>query len=179
MAISNQIKSGFLFAMLFSLIAGLIWFVFHDQDLREGLKDTLHTECIIQNTPHPSILYEAYQEAEDFNEVIAVILSEVEQRDCRDPRQELYITYDTNFSGVILPDYLKAKYSDEITIILQHEYYDLSVADNHFTVTVFFNNKRENLRIPFNSISYFGDPKLEYVWTREALKKGEVQQELD
>ncbi|MDD9904199.1 MAG: ClpXP protease specificity-enhancing factor SspB [Rhodospirillaceae bacterium] len=74
----------------------------------------------------------------------------------------LYITFRTDEEGVSLPDYLIERYPDEMTIVLQHQFEDLTVDHGGFAVSLNFNNVQERLRIPFASISAFADPSANF-----------------
>lgn len=73
-----------------------------------------------------------------------------------------YLTYSTNYEGAEMPSHLLEKYPDEITIVLQHEFEDLKVYENHFEVTLWFNNVPAHLRIPFKAIRAFFDPSVKF-----------------
>jgi len=74
-----------------------------------------------------------------------------------------YITFRTGHPGVQVPDYLKARYPAEMTIVLQFQFYDLQVDDNAFSVTLTFNNAPERLVIPLRAITVFADPSVNFV----------------
>lgn len=69
-----------------------------------------------------------------------------------------YITFKPSFPGASVPKYLLDKYPDKMTIVLQHEFWDLQVAESYFSVSLLFNGTLENIRVPFNSIYRFEDP---------------------
>ncbi len=73
-----------------------------------------------------------------------------------------YITYQTDFPGVVMPDSLRAQYPEEITIVLQYEYWDLEVEDDIFHVTLSFNNERSALSVPYEAITAFADPAVKF-----------------
>ena len=73
-----------------------------------------------------------------------------------------YISFRSNDPGVELPDYLRAKYPDEMTIVLQHQYWDLIVRDTSFEVTVSFNKQQERIKVPFAALSAFVDPSVRF-----------------
>ena len=75
-----------------------------------------------------------------------------------DGTNHLYITFKTGNSNSIVPDWLLMKYPNEMTIVIQHEYYHLSVHKSFFNIGLSFNNKKANLKISFNSIISFADP---------------------
>ena len=70
----------------------------------------------------------------------------------------LYITFKTDISENIVPDWLLLKYPDEMTIVIQHEYYYLSVNKSFFNIGLSFNNIKTDLKISFDSIISFADP---------------------
>jgi hypothetical protein len=69
-----------------------------------------------------------------------------------------YVTFKTQAPGVQLSTRMKAKYPEEITIVLQHQYWDLTVSDQQIEVSLSFNNIPEKLVIPFDAITGFEDP---------------------
>ncbi len=73
-----------------------------------------------------------------------------------------YLTYSTCYEGVEIPSSLLEKYPDEITIVLQHEFEDLIVKEDHFVVTLWFNNVPAHLRVPFKAIKAFFDPSVKF-----------------
>jgi len=73
-----------------------------------------------------------------------------------------YITFLTNFPGVEIPDYLKKQYPDEMTIVLQYQFFGLKLEDDVFGVTLSFNNVKERLRIPVEAITTFADPSVNF-----------------
>ena len=74
-----------------------------------------------------------------------------------------YITFRTSHPGVQVPDYLKARYPSEMTIVLQFQFYDLKVDDTALSVTLTFNNTPERLVIPIRAITVFADPSVNFV----------------
>ena len=65
----------------------------------------------------------------------------------------LYITFLTNHTNVELPNWLKQKYPQEMTIIIQHEYYDLEINKNNFAITLSFGDIKTNLKINYRFIN--------------------------
>ena len=74
----------------------------------------------------------------------------------------LYITFMTNHPKVVIPSWLKEKYPNEITIIIQYEYYNLKIFKNYFSITLSFNNIKADLKIDYDSIISFADPKANF-----------------
>lgn len=73
-----------------------------------------------------------------------------------------YISFRTSAAGVVLPDYLLAKYPDEMTIVLEHQFWGLEVEDRAFSVTLSFQNRPEQLTIPFAAVTTFADPSVNF-----------------
>ncbi len=73
-----------------------------------------------------------------------------------------YITFLTEHAGVTLPPYLRERYPGEMTIVLQHQFYDLEVNEEQFSVMLSFNNVPERLTIPLAAITIFADPSVNF-----------------
>ena len=74
----------------------------------------------------------------------------------------LYITFLTNQKKNQIPAWLKKKYPEEMTIILQYEYYDLCIYKNYFSVKLSFNGILTKLNITYESIISFADPSANF-----------------
>ena len=70
----------------------------------------------------------------------------------------LYITFKTNDKKVIIPQWLLDKFPSEMTIVIQYEYWNYDVANDHFTITLSFSKIKTDLMIPFSSVISFVDP---------------------
>lgn len=73
-----------------------------------------------------------------------------------------YISFRSTDPGVKLPEYLRAKYPEEMTIVLQHQYWDLIITEEFFEVTVSFNKQQERIKVPFAALSAFVDPSVRF-----------------
>jgi hypothetical protein len=82
-----------------------------------------------------------------------------------------YITFFTDHVGVKLPSYLKERYPGEMTIVLQHQFYDLEVDEERFTVMLSFNNVPERLTIPLSAITIFADPSVNFALQFQPLSE--------
>lgn len=82
-----------------------------------------------------------------------------------------YITFYTDHAGVKLPDYLKDRYPGEMTIVLQHQFYDLEVDEDRFSVMLSFNNVPERLTIPLAAITIFADPSVNFALQFQPLSE--------
>ena len=72
------------------------------------------------------------------------------------------ISFDTNASGVRLSACMREQYPEEMTIILQHQFWDLTVSDDAFEVGLSFGGIPERLRVPFEAINGFFDPSVNF-----------------
>ena len=73
-----------------------------------------------------------------------------------------YITFKTGAPGVVMSDRLRAEYPEQMTIILQHQFWDLRVHDDAFEVGLSFRRVPEKLEIPFAAVSGFFDPSVNF-----------------
>lgn len=73
-----------------------------------------------------------------------------------------YITVATRHPGIVIPDYLRARYPDEMPIVIQHQYWGLEVEEEHFEVTLSFKGVHERLHVPFDAITTFADPSVNF-----------------
>ena len=73
-----------------------------------------------------------------------------------------FITFDTGISGVKMAKWLHDRYPDEMTLVLQHWFEDLTVTDDGFSVTLNFGNNPENIAVPFDAVRTFVDPSVEF-----------------
>ena len=71
-----------------------------------------------------------------------------------------YITFLTRYPGVEIDEGLAAKYPEEITIVLEHQYWDLNAYATEFEVTLKFGGIPKYLKIPYHAISRFHDPSV-------------------
>ncbi|WP_171207538.1 MULTISPECIES: SspB family protein [unclassified Ruegeria] len=73
-----------------------------------------------------------------------------------------FITFDTRQPGVELADWLRERYPDEMTIVMQHWFENLTVGDEGFSITLNFGDAPEVLYIPYLAIKTFVDPSVEF-----------------
>lgn len=74
-----------------------------------------------------------------------------------------YISFRTGAPGVIIGDDLKSRYPDEMTIVLQNQFWDLSAGEKTFTVTLQFAGQPKALTAPYEAISRFYDPSVQFL----------------
>jgi len=85
-----------------------------------------------------------------------------------------YITFLTKFPGVVVPDYLRKQYPDEMTIVLQYQFFGLKLEDDSIHVMLSFNNVKENLVVPIDSITTFADPSVNFALQFQNATEGPV-----
>ena len=73
-----------------------------------------------------------------------------------------YITFLTDHPGVVMPDSLRSHYPNEMTIVLQHQFWGLEVGPKAFGVTLSFANEPERLSVPFAAVTAFADPSVRF-----------------
>jgi hypothetical protein len=80
-----------------------------------------------------------------------------------------YVTFDTRAPGVKLSARMREQYPEEMTIVLQHQFWDLAVSDAHFEVALSFNGISEKLHVPLDAIKGFFDPSVQFGLQFETL----------
>lgn len=93
--------------------------------------------------------------------VVRRVLTDV-ARDGLPGDHHLYVSFDTRASGVRLSPRLKERYPEEMTIVLQHQFWDLIVSELFFEVGLSFNGIPERLHIPFAALKGFFDPSVKF-----------------
>jgi hypothetical protein len=93
--------------------------------------------------------------------VVRKILSEA-ARDGLPGEHHFYITFRTGAPGVRLSQRLREKHPEEMTIVLQHQFWDLSASDHSFEVGLSFSGVPERLLVPFDAVTTFFDPSVEF-----------------
>lgn len=73
-----------------------------------------------------------------------------------------YITFQTTHPDVKIPPYLRERYEEDMTIVLQNQFWDLHIDEEHFEISLSFNRNKEHLYIPFASLLGFFDPSVDF-----------------
>jgi len=73
-----------------------------------------------------------------------------------------YVTFDTTHQDVQMADSLRAMHQGEMTIVLQHQFWDLSVNDDSFDITLSFSGVSQRLHVPFAAVTAFADPHAKF-----------------
>ena len=85
----------------------------------------------------------------------------------------LYITFRSDFPGVDMPDWLKAQYPEAMTIVLEHQFWDLSADEETFGVTLSFKGRRQRITVPYAALSAFHDPGVQFGLRFDQSQEGE------
>jgi len=86
----------------------------------------------------------------------------IDAKDGLPGEHHFYISFQTDFPGVRLSNRLREKYPQEMTIVLQHQYWDLNVTEHTFEVGLSFSGIPERLLIPFDALTGFFDPSVQF-----------------
>ncbi|HEX2803862.1 MAG TPA: ClpXP protease specificity-enhancing factor SspB [Sphingomicrobium sp.] len=112
-------------------------------------------------TPESLIPYdEIVQEA--LRDVVGRVLGEVEKSGGLPGEHHFYITFRTKVPGVSIPKHLAERFPEEMTIVIQHRYWDLKVEDEAFSVGLSFGGVPASLRVPFAAVTDFVDPAVDF-----------------
>ena len=124
-----------------------------------------------ETTPDSLIPYdEIVQDA--LRTVVGRVLKRIQEEGGLPGGHHFYIAFRTRAPGVSIPRHLMERYPDEMTIVVQHRYWDLIVADDHFSIGLSFNQMPSSLVIPYDAIVGFVDPAVNFA-LQFAPKDGE------
>ncbi len=114
------------------------------------------------DTPPDSLIPydEIVQEA--LRAVVGRVLGQVETTGMLPGSHHFYITFKTTAPGVAIPQHLKERFPDEMTIVLQNKFWDLTVGEDGFSVGLSFNAIPAKLSVPFAAITAFVDPAVDF-----------------
>ncbi len=97
------------------------------------------------------------------------VLAETARNKSMPGEHHFFVTFDTTAEGVRLSDRLRAQYPEEMTIVLQHQFWDLKVTDEAFEVGLSFGGVTERLLVPLDAIKAFADPSVQFTLQFETL----------
>ncbi len=83
-----------------------------------------------------------------------------------------YITFQTKHPGTKIPESLASQYPEDMTIVLEHQFWDLEVDEDRFAVTLSFQSRPERLVVPFEAITAFTDPSCKFGLQFQANEDG-------
>ena len=101
--------------------------------------------------------------------VVRRVLSDVAKTGSLPGEHHFYVTFDTRAPGVKLSARMREQYPEEMTVVLQHQFWDLAVSDAHFEVALSFNGVSEKLSVPLDAIKGFFDPSVQFGLQFETL----------
>lgn len=93
--------------------------------------------------------------------VVREVLRKV-QKEGLPAQHHFYITFYTNHPSAHVSDALRARYPREMTIVLQHQFWDFLVEEKQFTVTLSFGGVPEKLVVPYAALAAFADPSIKF-----------------
>jgi hypothetical protein len=129
-------------------------------------------------TPESLIPYdEIVQEA--LRDVVGRVLGEVEQTGGLPGDHHFYITFQTRMPGVSIPKHLSDRFPDEMTIVLQHRFWDLKVEKDGFAVGLSFGGVPSMLHVPFAAVTDFVDPAVDFSLKFQANAPADQPQQHD
>jgi len=105
--------------------------------------------------------------------VVGRVLGEVEATGTLLGDHHFYITFKTAMPGVSIPRHLSERFPDEMTIVIQHRFWDLKVEEDGFTVGLSFGGVPSTLVVPFSAVTQFHDPAVEFSLTFQANSAAE------
>src|SRR6185503_13578111 len=112
-------------------------------------------------------------------DVVGRVLQEIERSGGLPGEHHFYITFKTKMPGVEIPKHLSERFPDEMTIVLQHRFWDLKVGDDAFSVGLSFGGVPSTLRVPFAAVTQFHDPSVEFSLTFQANAAPDLIEELE
>jgi hypothetical protein len=108
--------------------------------------------------------------------VVRNVLIDVAKKKALPGDHHFYISFDTQAEGVRMSDRLRVQHPEQMTIILQHQFWDLTVNERSFEVGLSFGGLPEKLGIPFEAINAFFDPSVQFGLQFEEVTEGEERQ---
>ena len=90
-----------------------------------------------------------------------------------------FITFDTTHPDVQLANWLKDRYPEEMTVVIQHWFDNLEVREDGFSITLNFGDQPEPIQIPFDAIQTFVDPSVEFGLRFENQDMDEIEEEAE
>lgn len=88
-----------------------------------------------------------------------------------------YLSFRTRAPGVAVPAFLRDRYPDEVTVVLQHQYWDLDVGDEGFVVTLTFDGSRQRVAVPWEAVTAFIDPAAEFALRFQTAEEARARAE--
>lgn len=121
--------------------------------------------------PYDEIVQEALRA------VVGRVLGQVETSGMLPGGHHFYITFKTRMPGVIIPKHLMERFPDEMTIVVQHRFWDLKVEDDLFSIGLSFGGVPSTLVVPYAAVTQFHDPAVEFALTFHANSEDALAEE--
>lgn len=109
--------------------------------------------------------------------VVGRVLGEVERSGGLPGDHHFYITFKTRAPDVSIPKHLMERFPDEMTIVIQHRFWDLKVEEDGFSVGLSFGGVPATLQVPFAAVTQFHDPAVEFALTFQSNATEEPRDE--
>ena len=119
---------------------------------RRGMSDGLPDSLI----PYDEIVQEALRA------VVGRVLGSIAESGGLPGEHHFYITFKAQAAGVDIPKRLVERFPDEMTIVIQHRFWDLKVGDDQFSVGLSFGGVPSTLTVPFGAVTEFVDPAVDF-----------------
>jgi hypothetical protein len=120
------------------------------------------------------------------HQVVKSVLIKIRKTGTLPGEHHFFITFKTNHPDVMIDNSLREKYPEEMTIVLQHQFHDLEVEEDYFSVVLSFDHVKQNLTIPFDSLVSFVDPSVKFglqfntlIFDEEEIEEAEIISELE
>jgi len=117
---------------------------------------------------YPAILQDALRDA------VRRVLEQVAEHGLPG-EHHFFIGFHTGFPGVQVPRFLRDQYPEEVTIILQHQFWELEITPDDFSVLLLFGGQRQRLVVPFAALTAFADPSADFGLRFEASVQEEAE----
>ncbi len=108
--------------------------------------------------------------------VVQRVLERIDSEGGLPGNHHFYIAFRTRYPGVEMPKHLLERYPEEMTIVIQHRYWDLKIDNKHFEIGLSFNQVPAKLSIPFDAVTGFVDPAVDFT-LQFPPKEGEIAPE--
>src|ERR1700750_1421676 len=116
-----------------------------------------------QSTPPEDLMHYHAMAQDALRGVVKAALKRAASPEGLPGAHHFYITFKTDAAGVSGPADLLGKYPDEMTIVLQHQYWDLAPGETFFSVTLQFGGQPKRLSIPYAAVTRFYDPSVQFL----------------
>ncbi|HXU99211.1 MAG TPA: ClpXP protease specificity-enhancing factor SspB [Caulobacteraceae bacterium] len=112
--------------------------------------------------PADLIGYQALQQ-EALRQVVRLAMEKASTPRGLPGEHHFYVSFRTDMAGVALPDELLTRYPEEMTIVLQNQFWDLAPGPDGFSVTLQFSGQPKTLSVPYEAVTRFYDPSVQYL----------------